>query len=78
MASSGAVLSPMSPGATPLHGAPGGPPEKGLAGSVASPTGASQAETPQQMMRRSMIPYSPGPGLGLVHSYLFINPCMDK
>uniref|UniRef100_A0A8C1M6J7 Endoplasmic reticulum junction formation protein lunapark n=1 Tax=Cyprinus carpio TaxID=7962 RepID=A0A8C1M6J7_CYPCA len=65
MATPGPVPRPMSPGGTPLHGAPGGPPEKGLAGSVASPTGASQAETPQQMMRRSMIPYSPGPGLGM-------------
>uniref|UniRef100_A0A8C2BGP7 Endoplasmic reticulum junction formation protein lunapark n=1 Tax=Cyprinus carpio TaxID=7962 RepID=A0A8C2BGP7_CYPCA len=64
VASPGAVLSPMSPGATPLHGAPGGPPEKGLASSVASPTGASQAETPRQMMR-SMNPYSPGPGSGM-------------
>ncbi|XP_052456625.1 endoplasmic reticulum junction formation protein lunapark-B isoform X2 [Carassius gibelio] len=57
------------PGATPLHMAPGAtplhmPPEKGLARSVASPTGASQAETPQQMMR-SMNPYSPGPGSGM-------------
>ncbi|XP_016364379.1 protein lunapark-B-like isoform X1 [Sinocyclocheilus rhinocerous] len=64
MASPGPVPSPMSPGATPLRGAPGGPPEKGLARSVASPTGASQAETPQQMMR-SMNPYSPGPGSGM-------------
>ncbi|KAF4111959.1 hypothetical protein G5714_006754 [Onychostoma macrolepis] len=65
MATPGPVPSPRSPGGTPLHGAPGGPPEKGLAGSVASPTGASQTETPQQMMRRSMSPYSPGPGPGM-------------
>ncbi len=76
MATPGPV--PRSPGGTPLRGAPGGPPEKGLAGSVASPTGASQAETPQQMMRRSMSPYSPGPGSGSVHSYSYINPCIDK
>ncbi|KAI2663325.1 Endoplasmic reticulum junction formation protein lunapark-B [Labeo rohita] len=66
MSTPGPVPSPMSPGgATPLRGAPGGPPEKGLAGAVASPTGATQAETPQ-MMRRSMSPYSPGPGSGSV------------
>ncbi|XP_050969390.1 endoplasmic reticulum junction formation protein lunapark-B isoform X1 [Labeo rohita] len=65
MSTPGPVPSPMSPGgATPLRGAPGGPPEKGLAGAVASPTGATQAETPQ-MMRRSMSPYSPGPGSGM-------------
>lgn len=67
MSTPGPVPSPMSPGgATPLRGAPGGPPEKGLAGAVASPTGATQAETPQ-MMRRSMSPYSPGPGSGSVY-----------
>ncbi|XP_056123091.1 endoplasmic reticulum junction formation protein lunapark-B isoform X1 [Rhinichthys klamathensis goyatoka] len=48
---------PMTPGATPHRTAPGGPPEKGLAG--------SPAETPQQMMRRNMNPYSPGPGSGM-------------
>lgn len=53
---------PMTPGATPHRTAPGGPPEKGLAG--------SPAETPQQMMRRNMNPYSPGPGSGLVNSYM--------
>ncbi|ROL41755.1 Protein lunapark-B [Anabarilius grahami] len=62
MATPGLVPGPMTPGGTPLRTAPGGPPEKGLAGSVASP---SQAETPQHMMRRSMNPYSPGPGSGM-------------
>lgn len=65
MATPGPVLGPMSPGTTPLRTAPGGPPEKGLAGSASTPAGASQAETPQQMMRRSMNPYSPGPGSGM-------------
>ncbi|XP_048056676.1 endoplasmic reticulum junction formation protein lunapark-B isoform X1 [Megalobrama amblycephala] len=62
MATPGLVPGPMTPGGTPLRTAPGGPPEKGLAGSVASP---SQAETPQHMLRRSMNPYSPGPGSGM-------------
>ncbi|KAG1942388.1 endoplasmic reticulum junction formation protein lunapark-B isoform X3 [Pimephales promelas] len=48
---------PMTPGATPHRTAPGGPPEKGL--------GGSPAESPQQMMRRNMNPYSPGPGSGM-------------
>ncbi|XP_043097507.1 endoplasmic reticulum junction formation protein lunapark-B isoform X2 [Puntigrus tetrazona] len=39
MATPGPVSGPMTPGGTPLRAAPGGPPEKGLAGSVASPTG---------------------------------------
>ncbi|XP_057193470.1 endoplasmic reticulum junction formation protein lunapark-B isoform X3 [Triplophysa rosa] len=51
---------PMTPGATPLRTAPGGPPEKGGAGPVTSPP-----NTPQQMMRQSMSPYSPGPGSGM-------------
>ncbi|KAA0713424.1 Endoplasmic reticulum junction formation protein lunapark-B [Triplophysa tibetana] len=53
-------LLPMTPGATPLRTAPGGPPEKGGAGPVTSPP-----STPQQMMRQSMSPYSPGPGSGM-------------
>ncbi|TRY85213.1 hypothetical protein DNTS_009257 [Danionella cerebrum] len=65
MATPGVVAGALSPGATPLRAAPGGPPEKGLAGCVSSPAGASPAETPQHMMRRSMNPYSPGPGAGM-------------
>ncbi|XP_051563392.1 endoplasmic reticulum junction formation protein lunapark-B isoform X2 [Myxocyprinus asiaticus] len=65
MSTPGTVPNTMSPGATPLRAAPGGPPDKGAAGSAGSPAGASAAETPQHMMRRSMNPYSPGPGTGM-------------
>ncbi|XP_073726820.1 endoplasmic reticulum junction formation protein lunapark-B isoform X1 [Misgurnus anguillicaudatus] len=61
MATPGPVL--MTPGGTPLRTAPGGPPENGGAASMTTPAGASLADTPQQMMRRS--PYSPGPGPGM-------------
>ncbi|XP_051987003.1 endoplasmic reticulum junction formation protein lunapark-B isoform X1 [Xyrauchen texanus] len=65
MPTPGTMPNTMSPGATPLRAAPGGPPDKGAAGTAGSPAGASAAETPQHMMRRSMNPYSPGPGTGM-------------
>lgn len=62
---------PMTPGATPLRTAPGGPPEKGGAGPVTSPP-----DTPQQMMRQSMSPYSPGPGTGLKQAHMHLDEFM--
>ncbi|KAI4880289.1 hypothetical protein NFI96_030726 [Prochilodus magdalenae] len=54
----------MAPGATPLRAAPGGPPEKGLTPSAASPTMTTPMDTSPQM-RRHVSPYSPAPGTGM-------------
>ncbi|TTH38812.1 Acetylcholine receptor subunit alpha [Bagarius yarrelli] len=64
MATPGPMPRPPQHGATPLHTAPGGPPDSIHGASGPGPAPSISMETPPQM-RRNMSPYSPRLGTGM-------------